>query len=803
MNKKVITGSREAIAGYEFQFTWTARRCISMLKHDSIIKQVCVESMAYEDEMDFGQGPETFLGVDTSEYHKGTNFNKATKIVISQLKCGISSPNKQWTISRICQKKRTRKSSVVGRLATAFEGIYKKKAPNVLAKKLRLQIVSNCPLSIKAEKLIAKAQDLLQDSKVRPDKWQLSGLKLGLKKIEISEIEKLHRASGLSSNAFCIFLSCLDVSEFGIDSPILQRSHLEDEIRTFDRTYHDNALLKLCDLIRELAKKGRGKITIEDVLSCFNTNKDNLLPAPCLIDIPSFVVETNDSENLAKLLVKSNTSKVLVHGEAGIGKSLTMQTVQKYLPQGSVSIVYDCYAGGETETPDKYRFPDTVLCTQLVNELSLSVGQNIYLIRSRTDQIDAWKTLQLAINKAAEKLLNQNAYLVLIIDAADNAVDSYHRHKDLADYKNFIPNLWNISLPQNVRLIYTCRTFRKSKLNAPADIKEFELKGFTDNNSLEYLRKFLPNADNKIGNEFHNKTCGVPRHQSYWIEELCTKNESDAFSEIKQTRIFGLKDLYNDWLASAKTALPSKVPTKKIVGLLRVAASPVSLTVISDCLGIEERITLQFCQGLGPGIVLNDQEEFRFHDEDYETFLDDMLENTDIRAAHDALAHHCLRTIDDESYSSKYACVHLFNSERYEELLAIVLGKSGITTFSDPIEQTTYEQERMNLAFKSAAFLKDHVSALRLLFEVGRINRTDSVLSGTMIRFPELIIHHNSYQTLEKSLLENSDDKNGKVCFRIAAELSKSPDQRDIAESNLKKGKAWLRVHIAKVKKNN
>lgn len=84
-----VDGASAAVTGYDYQFTWTARRCISMLNHKSPLTQICVESLDYKDEIDFGQGPETFLGVDASEYYEGTDFHKAKRVVISQLKCGI------------------------------------------------------------------------------------------------------------------------------------------------------------------------------------------------------------------------------------------------------------------------------------------------------------------------------------------------------------------------------------------------------------------------------------------------------------------------------------------------------------------------------------------------------------------------------------------------------------------------------------------------------------------------------------------------------------------------------------------
>jgi len=806
MAKQITSGSKEAVTGYRFQFLWTARRCLSMLRHDSPVTQVVVEGLHPDDEMNFGRGPETFLGIDVAEYHGGNRIETANKVILSQLKCGISHPDRKWTVARLCRRKgNSLKSSVIGRLASAFAGIYDRGRTAILDK-VAIQVVSNCPLDHHVRQLVLKAQNVLQSLDIAPKDWQFRHLKnAGLSKKGIQDLQRLYKATGLRSNQFCVFLSCLDLSTFDAESPVLQRVRLTGDILAFDRIYPDEGLRRLYELIEELAAKPGRAIRKEDVLNCLGTNETNFFPAPCHVKRPPNLIETKDCRDLARLLVKPHVHRVLVYGKAGVGKSMSVAAVEKLLPKGSVVVLYDCYAGGDTRTPNKFRFPESVLCTQFVNELSLRTNQCIYLVKNRASQSDFWERFETAVNEAATILAKLNALLVLVVDAADNAAESYSRERDSTPEFGFLPRLWSLSLPSNVRLVMTCRTHRRDALQSPANVEPFELQGFREEDSLLYLQQTFPGIHKVVGKSFHRATAGVPRLQYYWLSELREQTSAQASEEIGRRQSFGLDELYDDWLSSAKTILPKGLSSTQVVGLLRVQAGPLSLDVLSACLGIDESVLLRFCQGLEPGVILEtNRVTLHFRDEDFETYLDKQLTESDVKSAHDALATYSLETIEDGGYGTRNACRHLLVSERHGELLRTVLGRTGVNSIADPIERTQCERERINLGFRCASRLKDCRSALQLLFEVGRVNRTQTVRCTALAQHAELALRHGRYKALLDSLETHGDlAEIGKSHFRIASWLSAHRDLKRDAANHLRKGCAWLRGHILEREKHH
>jgi len=53
---EISSGVREAVQGYMFQFVWSARRCLSMLRPGSSITQIVIDGLHPDDEIDIGEG---------------------------------------------------------------------------------------------------------------------------------------------------------------------------------------------------------------------------------------------------------------------------------------------------------------------------------------------------------------------------------------------------------------------------------------------------------------------------------------------------------------------------------------------------------------------------------------------------------------------------------------------------------------------------------------------------------------------------------------------------------------------------
>lgn len=804
-NKHVrVAEARESVIGYGFQFLWASRRCLNLLRPGSNLAQIVIEGLHPEDEIDLGDGSESFLGIDIAEYYGGTNVDNAERIVISQLKCGVRHPTRPWTISRLCAgRKGDAASSAIGRLASLFKTFAEaRRSADWLRSHLVFQIVSNRPLAGEVRRLFDKLTRCLRakgGSVRRFDGSFFAGCKLNA--AEKKSFEKLRKATNLTTEAFCMFLSCLDLSSFDVESPVLQKLNLEHEMRRFASFGARDGVARLMELVEEGAKDSRkSPIRKALVLTCFDTSEENFFPAPSLVDLPSTTIATDDSSETVKALVERDCRRLLVHGVAGIGKSVTMQSLAGALPEGSQVIVFDCYAKGETFTPNKKRYPEAVFCTQIVNELAVRFFLDVHLIRNRATSSDLWNKLQQTINESSARLQGPGALLVLAIDAADNVAEAFQTDSSPQKENSFLPAIWGISIPDNVRLVLTCRSHRRDRLEPPPQIKQVEICGFSPGNSRDYLRAFLPKLA-VAGDRFHESTNGVPRLQFYWIARLKKISPAAARDEIVKRKAFGLPKLYEDWLHSAYSPLDEKVSLKTLIAVLRAQTLPIDTSIFSKTLKLADGEGRNFVSGLVPGVI-KDKKFFRFRDEDFEDFLDEQIDETDLKNAHSALADTCLLLRGKSEYTAANLGRHLYEAGRFKETLEIALDRADLDDVSDQARRLMLNLERIAFGLEAARAEGRRSSALELLYDAAVVSRQREVSRTLLANFPALTIQHGHYDSL-LDLCQNGQDQTarGKLQFAIAAELSRLAENGAAAAHHLRIGEAWLEVHIAEVGK--
>ena len=86
----------------------------------------------------------------------------------------------------------------------------------------------------------------------------------------------------------------------------------------------------------------------------------------------------------------------------------------------------------------------------------------------------ALEHLRERIEQAARALIGRDRLLVIAVDAADNATFVARETGD----KSFLPQLWHMALPDNVRLVVSSRTHRVAELSAPENVSRVLLQGF-------------------------------------------------------------------------------------------------------------------------------------------------------------------------------------------------------------------------------------------------------------------------------------------------------------------------------------
>jgi len=184
-----------------------------------------------------------------------------------------------------------------------------------------------------------------------------------------------------------------------------------------------------------------------------------------------------------------------------------------HLPGGSIVVAYDCYAAGDYKNPAEARHSPRAI-VQIINEIALRAGTLPLVVRDALiDEGPLWQQFQDRLAVAAGTLPT-GALLVIVIDAADNSVTAAHRLGE----RSFVHRLWRIALPDNVRLVMTARSGRRTDVIVGTDdmrIDQVDIPAFDLAASGDMLRAAFPAADDERCAAFHHRSRGFARVQAY------------------------------------------------------------------------------------------------------------------------------------------------------------------------------------------------------------------------------------------------------------------------------------------------
>ena len=147
---------------------------------------------------------------------------------------------------------------------------------------------------------------------------------------------------------------------------------------------------------------------------------------------------------------------------------------------------------------------------QLSNEIAKRVGVNFLVFKEDSEDVYI-KEFKRRVLDAIEilKKRNENAYLVIIIDAADNSITAANKRNETS----FIHDLLEEPFPPEFKLVVTTRTYRKESLLLPKNYLDILLKPFTEIESEQHLKHFFPKSSDDEARHFHDLTQGIPRVQ--------------------------------------------------------------------------------------------------------------------------------------------------------------------------------------------------------------------------------------------------------------------------------------------------
>lgn len=781
-------GAIESNAGDDYHILWACRRSLSLLESDGGLSLVRVEGVSREDEA-AAADPDAFLGVDLTEYYGGTSIADASYLVFSQLKYSQRHPDRPWTAARLCEKSQgSRSRSVIARLAQAFSGFSEGNTRTLVIERLRIKLVSNRPADRELVQALGAAQAWLKDRPVTQTARLLAALPVSSQDV----VQRLQKASGLASADFCDFLRCLDFSDCNSDGRLWQHLRLIQEI---GRIAPASPLEHARDLYERVASEALPKVgelglRRADVLATLGCHsEESLFPAPPRFERLSNPISTPDAGRILEALLASPFRSLLAHGAGGVGKTSTVLSLPDQ-PLGRW-IFYDCFGGGTyKDSPGDERHSARRALLHLSNKLAVQCGSP-FLIRPPDGRDDLWREFRTRLNAAAAILQKQGESLVLVIDAADNAIQAADTPED-----SFVVDLWKVPRPENVFLLMTARSGgRAQSLQAPSGTPLLELTGFNPEASAQHLRQSHVLATDEDTKAFHFHSHGNPRVQNYALNTGIATDISAILGHARRR----LDEIFQDYIAGALTLTFTQGKASDHLDDLSCFPRPLRLCHLVEVLGLPMAEIEALCGALSPGLT-RDTDGWHFRDEDFDTFLRVRLEEAaGAQSAHRRLAQR-MAALPDSDFAARHRAEHLFKAEEDIAVIALALeGNAAIPRQMDEVAQVQVLRRRLVLGVKAAARAKQAEALVRLTIQAADAARSDYAILKLIEEHPDLAALYADPQTIAKHYLEaKNQDWFGGAQLRCAALFSRYPEHHVRAREHLDMAEAWLRRWVSK-----
>lgn len=391
----LVRFSRE---GDQFHYLWAARRCLRLLSPTSGLVAIAIEGTSVSETApgDAIQAGEELI--DVAEYYGSEDIARSTLIQYIQLKHSTQSVADPWTPSGL--------EKTLRGFSKRYKALAQRLGADALNGKLEFLFVSNRPIN---SDFLETVDDTATGAAIRHPK----------------DLNKLEESTGLSGSTLSAFCKLLRL-EGRHDGYWEQRNILSQDLSGYLPDADVDAPVQLKELVTRKALSESAEnptITKMDVLRVLKTDENRLFPAPHMIEQEAGIVPREQESSLIAQIAAAHDRPVIIHAEAGVGKSVFSTRIMLGLPDGSRCIVYDCFGNGRYRSASAYRHRHKDALVQIVNELA-SNGLCHPLIPTPNAEPGAYLRAFLNRMKQVISLLRaerSDALLCVAIDAADNA----------------------------------------------------------------------------------------------------------------------------------------------------------------------------------------------------------------------------------------------------------------------------------------------------------------------------------------------------------------------------------------------
>lgn len=789
--QKNIPDADLSSAGDDYHILWAIKKSLELLNFDSKgLKVVSIEGLERSLSKKIDPYGEKLLGIDLVEFYGGENFKDAKEVIISQLKYSTRRANENWTFSSLYRGKKSGsyRGSIIHRLASIYKTFTLEFGRDLIIEKVKIKLVSNRDFNKFQLQEISNIQKILLPIN---KKKSFNQILKNLKKYN-KAFQNLLEASELKVTEFSDFISLLNFEDCGTSS----RDYLEKElivaISNTSITSRDqyNNLSRLIWKKMMPESKNYVRLTLYDIIASLgftNGSLENLFPVPQHFEKLETKIEREQINSIVLEIEKSKGLPICIHGVAGIGKSTISQQIKDFIPKYCECISFDCYGNGSYLDPSDRRHLHRNALLHISNEIAKRTGVDFLINKNESDEVylkEFKRRIKDGINILKKR--NKKAYLIIIIDAADNNVTAAVKRNE----SSFVHDLLEETFPDDCKLIFTTRSYRKNSLKLPHKYIDIEILPFSRNETREHLTSFFSNSSIENINEFHILTDGIPRVQSYAIN-LKKEGISEVINYLKPNGKV-VEDLIEERINEAVKKIGNngrKLVNSFFTNLITLPR-PVPLDFISKILKVEEGFLIDLSSDIWHGLIL-ENDNFSFRDEDFENYIREEYIPRDINFK--KIAKLFIKKANENEYASINLADVLFQAGFKENLKSIVLENKYRLYPKDPIRNKEVYINRTKLAMKVADNETDNLTYFKLLFIAAEESKTDKALTNLLVNNPDLVIRFGNEDSLNR-LTTNSEEKTwgGSFHLKLAGIYSRNKYNKEIVKKHLKTALNWL-----------
>ncbi len=679
----IFLGAAASSAGDDFHELWALHKILRLLDYRTTLRSVKVEGVP--DDERHGELGAKAQAVDITEAFE--DETGGLSYVYEQLKYSSADPDRAWSWARLTSDKGPNKpgTSVLGKLAQVFAH---------LGEPFTFRIVTNQPAPPHLDEAIDQfVRDLETPESSRTD-----------------DLVRLQAATGLDDLTLVRFLRSWDTSTFAASSRQLTEleiiKRLSDLMDADARGELDRLQQQVAALVLPEGQRNP-VVRKQTLLTWLGVGSNELLfPVQSTIEVPTDLLPRACTSDIAKSIVEAQTRLIVLHASAGCGKTTFLATLEPALPAGSIAIVYDCY-GGELNFASDHRrhLPDQAFI-QTANEIAARLGTP-FVLRKETSRNIAAAFLRRV--QAGAELLGETApgaILALCFDAADNARGTSAHWNEPC----FLDELFGLSvLPDNVRIIVSCRTGRRTFVGAPSSAKELRLAEFSEQETLGLMRLHHPDWPDEVGTTLHQLASGTPRRLQGALKGA--KSPGEAIRRLLP-KADGLDGLFDQLVENAGARLGNRDAVWRLLCAVANVPRPAPSWVLAKIAGIAEDEVEDIARETG-GIVFREG-GWTLQNEDFEGYVAQRTADIQQSVLTDAVG-----VIEPNIYSERYAARSIAEvyvaAKAYAKLYGLVLRRDVPACITSEIERRTVRLRRTALAIRCSRQDEDLVNSINLL----------------------------------------------------------------------------------------